>query len=1532
MIKLLKNIELKPVWWAWHVYTLRLLPFFKGVIQSFLKVIILLHLLNVIAFEGICQIAQRGSATSATSTNATLTINKPVGIVAGDVMIVNITQTGNTNTNASSSGWNLISGGQLGSGGSGVRRTTVLYKVANGSEGASFAFTLGSGTTSSVGSIIAFSGVDGSVFDVAPGSLEVYSGTTITATGITTLTNKAAVIFLGGAGGTDGDVYSNWSSSSPALTEIMDFSHGSVTNSVGAAWGILAIAGNTGSLTVNVDGNYYNGGMLLALKPGPIISPQVYIFPSTYSFNVTSAMSNLTIEAWGGGGGGFNGDGAGGGKGGGGGAYVKHIISTPTPGIYTVIVGAGGNENANGTASTFGSNIVVADYGRGGTNSTDGGGLGGTNNTGNTITSDGGTGGNGNTTGDVGGGGGGAGGKDGTGLNGNNGSSYIGGSGGTGNNGLGGSGGSGGNNSNGNAGADNFLGAGGGGGGYNATNGGNGGYPGGGGGGGENGGGRGGDGKVTISWTTCTTPDTPVVTASSSSICSGENVTLNISGNRNDATHWAIYTGSCGGTQIGTTTTNSFVVTNLNSTTTFYIRGEGSCNGTNCGSATVTVNPGVPDYNANVTNTSCPNQSNGNIEITQPTPILFNSPDFIDINTTLLSNRSQFTLEGWIKVDLAEVGSRISLFGQNDAIEFGFASSTEFMCWTASGGSVSVTNIYPSDNGWHHVAAVGNGTSIIIYIDGVQVASGGSSIGNYGTNTNYSTKIGAGVWDAADGNFPGSLLKVGFWSIPLNATEIGNLAAEYHNYTASETGLLAGYNFYEGSGTSLGSVISGTNGTFQGSPAWNDTYSYSWTKTGDGTFSSSTKKLSSISPGQYNLTVTFGSCTRDKSFTVGSNFDLPSISAVSTPPVQCAGDSFDPSTPSINYNGSIILSQGWEIETLPGSGLYTNLLTPHTTNTSDSGKKIRYFASNGCGTSHSNEVILTVNFVPVVAISSNNGPVCAGGDAEFTLTGTNGATVTYNINGGANTTVTLTGGTAIITEYSIATARSLNLISILFGSCSVALNESSIVNIISEPTAVLSGDTESCQGSQADISVLLTGNAPWSVTYTDGVTPVTLNGITDNPYSIKVSTTSTTTYSLIAMNDATCTGIVSGSALVSVPNDIVYTSSNDTTICDGEMATLKINLKEKAILLNGINGRVDIPNSNEINTSLFLNRTVALWFYANDVNTQQVLYEEGAAVNGFSIFLQGGYINVHAWENNTSWGQIRTAVITGKWYHIAFVYDASASTYKFEGFLNGVSFGGNSVSDANNGLNAHSGDITIGESDGIRFPDGSTRSGNSYNGYIDEFKLWNRSLTASELLTERWNFNNGTLNSANLIVYYNFNNDSGTVVSDDTGGNNGSLINGVNYEQATPFTPSILWSPGGMSGFVENVSPTTSTTYTYTLILPELACETSGNIAVTVNPLPTASIIPVSPICSGEDAIFTITGTSGAMLTYQINGGTESNIVLSGGTVTITINAASTNQSLTLVSVADTNCIKTLSDKATITVNPLPLTGNILTD
>ncbi|MFN5324783.1 MAG: choice-of-anchor tandem repeat GloVer-containing protein [Bacteroidota bacterium] len=91
-------------------------------------------------------------------------------------------------------------------------------------------------------------------------------------------------------------------------------------------------------------------------------------------------------------------------------------------------------------------------------------------------------------------------------------------------------------------------------------------------------------------YTPCVPASAPIVISSSSNVCFNNPVTLTItSGSLNTSTNWTWYAGNCGGNPIGTGTS---ITVNQNTTTTYYVRGEGGCstNG-NCGSVTVNCVP-----------------------------------------------------------------------------------------------------------------------------------------------------------------------------------------------------------------------------------------------------------------------------------------------------------------------------------------------------------------------------------------------------------------------------------------------------------------------------------------------------------------------------------------------------------------------------------------------------------------------------------------------------------------------------------------------------------------------------------------------------------------------------------------------------------------------------------------------------------------------------------------------------------------------------------------------------------------------------
>jgi hypothetical protein len=243
-------------------------------------------------------IAQRGTATTAAVTNnASLTITKPTGVVAGDIMIASFAEINSLTAPTAPAGWTSIDGRSLA--GTTNRYASIFYKVAGGSEGANYTFTVPIGSTITViGAIVAFSGVDGTTpFDVTNGVISVQASQTgVAATTKTTVTANAAIVMFGMAANS-APTWSGWTTTSPgALTELFDYQSAGTTT-IGAAWALKSTAGATGAGAATLSGAERNGGILIALRP--LLAPTIISFLPTSACtgsgqSVTIAGTNFT--------------------------------------------------------------------------------------------------------------------------------------------------------------------------------------------------------------------------------------------------------------------------------------------------------------------------------------------------------------------------------------------------------------------------------------------------------------------------------------------------------------------------------------------------------------------------------------------------------------------------------------------------------------------------------------------------------------------------------------------------------------------------------------------------------------------------------------------------------------------------------------------------------------------------------------------------------------------------------------------------------------------------------------------------------------------------------------------------------------------------------------------------------------------------------------------------------------------------------------------------------------------------------------
>ncbi len=171
-----------------------------------------------------------------------------------------------------------------------------------------------------------------------------------------------------------------------------------------------------------------------------------------------------------------------------------------------------------------------------------------------------------------------------------------------------------------------------------------------------------------------------------------------------------------------------------------------------------------------------------------------------------------------------------------------------------------------------------------------------------------------------------------------------------------------------------------------------------------------------------------------------------------------------------------------------------------------------------------------------------------------------------------------------------------------------------------------------------------------------------------------------------------------------------------------------------ASYFNGEDGMIAIPNNDAINTSTHALRTIELVFSARDVDSRQILFEEGGNGNGFNVYLDEGELYVGAWRGTTYSDFLSTEVDPFTPYHAALVFDSDNDI--FAGYLNGEEF--DSLTDSRDAMAEHVGKIAIGAMDNdTRFHDDQGGAGSGlyhFHGLVDSVALYNQALSTEQIL------------------------------------------------------------------------------------------------------------------------------------------------------------------------------------------------------
>ncbi len=577
----------------------------------------------------------------------------------------------------------------------------------------------------------------------------------------------------------------------------------------------------------------------------------------------------------------------------------------------------------------------------------------------------------------------------------------------------------------------------------------------------------------------CTDPDIPTVSSAPGIICDGNSALLTISGDKGDATQWSIYTGSCGGTLVGTTAGSTIIVTPTPPSTTYFIRGEGGCvTPGSCATITVTT---TAREDATFNYSAAAYCVNG----TDPSP----------------------TVSGVGGGSFSSVPGGLSLNGATGQIDLSASTPNTYTVTYTTGGlcagseSVSVT-INALDNASFSYSAA---TYCVSDGDPTPTITGlGGGTFSAGAGLSINTSTGAiDVSLSTPGTYTVTYTTVGACPNSASATVIIN-GLDDASFSYSAATYCAGDTDPTPTVTGLG------GGTFSAGAGLSINAS-----TGAIDVSAST-------PGTYTVTyTTSGACPNSSSVSVTINA-LDNASFSYSAAAYCVSDS-DP-TPTITGLGAGTFSAGAGLSINTSTGaIDVSLSTPGT-------YTVTYTTVGACPNSASATV--TINGLDDASFSYSAATYCAGDtDPTPTVTGLGGGTfsagagLSINASTGAIDVSASTPGTYTVTYTTSGACPNSSSVSVTINAldnASFSYSAATYCVSDSDPTPTITGlgggtfsagAGLSINASTGAIDVSLSTPGTYTVTYTTvGACPnsasatVTINGLDDASFSYSAAT------------------------------------------------------------------------------------------------------------------------------------------------------------------------------------------------------------------------------------------------------------------------------------------------------------------------------------------------------------------------------------------------------------------------------------------
>jgi hypothetical protein len=231
-------------------------------------------------------ITVRGSSSASADEGRELLINKPANMVAGDVLVAQVSIRDAGAAVTAPSGWTQVRADTV----TGKMKQLIYYRVASSSEPTSYAWQYTSpqastGVSDSSGGIVAYSNVDRTNPIAAHSGQANSPSTSITAPSLTTTSAGNMLVFLGSIAWRDASL-----TSPQGMAQRFDQGVSTVGSTALGSDQMLTAAGATGARTAVAAGSDYSIGQLVALRPaGSSTATQA---SGSYYLPVASASGN----------------------------------------------------------------------------------------------------------------------------------------------------------------------------------------------------------------------------------------------------------------------------------------------------------------------------------------------------------------------------------------------------------------------------------------------------------------------------------------------------------------------------------------------------------------------------------------------------------------------------------------------------------------------------------------------------------------------------------------------------------------------------------------------------------------------------------------------------------------------------------------------------------------------------------------------------------------------------------------------------------------------------------------------------------------------------------------------------------------------------------------------------------------------------------------------------------------------------------------------------------------------------------------